>query len=96
MAVLSYMALAAEPPRGCRPVLGDNGAESRTDIEDESIGCEVKSAESQMVARPADLLGVPGLPEDDARRQGALVDKYRAGTPNPVLQGLSSRSASGG
>ena len=39
--------------------MGDEGAESTFDVVEASLGCEIKSAQSKMVARPADLLGVP-------------------------------------
>lgn len=97
MSVLSYMALAAEPPSHCHHIAGWYGAETLNETADENFGCEIKSAESQMVARPADLLGTPGVPEDDAKRQGTLVEKYRSGTPNPELKGLNaSKTGSGG
>ncbi len=91
MGVISYMALAAEPPRHCHHIAGFEGTQTLAEnMTDQNMACEMKMQEAQMIARPADLLGVDGLPEDDAKRQGTLVDKYRAGVPNPALSGLSS------
>jgi type IV pilus biogenesis protein CpaD/CtpE len=91
MAVISYMALAAEPPRNCHHMSSYYGGVAMKDVGDSAdIGCEIKSAQAQMMARPADLLGMPGVPQDDARRQGTLVERYKAGVPNPSLGGLSA------
>lgn len=91
MAVVSYMALAAEPPRNCHHMSSYYGGSAMKDVGDSAdIGCEIKSAQAQMIARPADLLGVPGIPQDDARRQGTLVEKYKAGVQNSELGGLSA------
>jgi type IV pilus biogenesis protein CpaD/CtpE len=91
MAVISYMALAAEPPRNCHHISAYYGAVPMKDIDGmHDIGCEIKSAQAQMVARPADLLGTPGVPQDDARRQGTVVERYKAGVPNTELGGLSA------
>lgn len=90
MGVLSYEALAAEPPRNCHHMPGYNGGDQADDSEARNYGCEMQMAISSMVARPADLLGQDGLPMDDAKRQGVLVDKYRAGVVNPALQGLKA------
>jgi type IV pilus biogenesis protein CpaD/CtpE len=94
--VISYMALAAEPPRHCRHIAGFYGTETLAEnIKEENIGCEMKMDEARMIARPADLLGVSGVPDDDAKRQGTVVDKYRSGVPNPALTGLSTKSSGG-
>jgi type IV pilus biogenesis protein CpaD/CtpE len=91
MAVISYMALAAEPPRNCHHISAYYGAAAMKDTEGgQDIGCEIKSAQAQMIARPADLLGTAGVPQDDSRRQGTVVERYKAGTPNPALTGLSA------
>ncbi|TAL27763.1 MAG: hypothetical protein EPN97_16450 [Alphaproteobacteria bacterium] len=91
MAVVSYMALAAEPPRNCQHNSAFYGAVAMKDVEGkQDIGCEIKSAQAQMIARPADLMGMPGLPQDDARRQGAVVEKYKAGVQNTELGGLTA------
>ena len=90
MGVLSYEALAAEPPRNCHHMPGFNGGDRVDDAEGRNYGCEMQTAISQMMARPADLLGQDGLPEDDAKRQGGLVEKYRSGVVNPALVGLKA------
>lgn len=91
MAVISYMALAAEPPRNCHHIPGYYGADAMKDVAGKrDIGCEIKSAQAHMIARPADLLGMPGVPQDDSRRQGAVVEKYKAGVRNTELGGLTA------
>ena len=90
MGVISYEALAAEAPRNCHHMPGYYGADKLADGEQHNFGCEMLTAESQMLARPGDLMGTSGLPEDDGKRQGGLVEKYRTGVVNPALQGLKA------
>jgi type IV pilus biogenesis protein CpaD/CtpE len=88
-AVVSYMALAAEPPRNCAPMpeyLGATTNEAgRTDF-----GCETRTVQSKMISRPSDLAGTAGTPDDDGKRHGNITDRYRNGAPNPTLTGLST------
>jgi type IV pilus biogenesis protein CpaD/CtpE len=65
-------------------------AGSVQDVDRYEMGCETKNAMAQMIARPDDLMGNAGLPNDDSRRQGTMVEKYKAGTPNPELKGYNA------
>ncbi|MBI1216356.1 MAG: hypothetical protein GC185_11150 [Alphaproteobacteria bacterium] len=93
--VLSYMAETAEGPKDCTPLVGYNGGDTRTAMEKYGIGCEMKTAISRMVVQPSDLMGKGGTPQDESRREGAVVEKYKAGTQNTPLQGTLSASTVG-
>lgn len=96
MAILSWRSLLAAPPQGCTRIPGHQGSETINEIETYSIGCETQSAVSRMVANPQDLMGRAGLPDGDAKREGTMVDKHRAGTPNGKLNGLSASTVGAG
>lgn len=89
-AVLSYTALQALPPEDCRSMTGYHGADTLEDVSTYSFGCETKSALSQMIVRPADLVGSSGLPDSESRRQGALVERFMSGQPNERMEGLGA------
>lgn len=93
--VLSYMALAAVAPDDCTPMTGYNGADTLADDGKYKIGCEMKTAVSRMIVQPSDLLGTAGTPQNESRREGAVVEKFKAGKPNPPLQNTYNASAVG-
>lgn len=94
-AVVTYPVLAAVPPAGCRSMTGANGGQSMADDEGYMLGCESQTALSRMIADPKDLLGREGLAPGDARRQGGVVEAYKAGTPNKLFYNTSSASEIG-
>ena len=95
-AVISYPAVVAMAPQGCRRIPGYQGADNIDEMEKYRIGCDTQTALSRMVAHPGDLEGNAGVPEGDSRRQGSVVEKYKAGTQNTPLQGLSASSIGSG
>lgn len=86
-AVISYPALQALAPEGCRRLTGMQGADSLEDVHEYRMGCETKSAMSKMIVNPEDLLGRDSTEKADARRAGAVVEGYLSGTPNEPLDG---------
>lgn len=94
-AVVSFPVLAAVPPPGCRDITGTRGGESMADDEGYMIGCANQTALSRMIADPKDLLGRDELAKGDARRQGGVVESYKAGTPNELFYNTSSASEIG-
>jgi type IV pilus biogenesis protein CpaD/CtpE len=89
-AVVSYMALKALPPRNCLPSSSMFGADTFENTRDYEMGCSMYMSEAHMIGRPADLMGVGGNPEDEAKRVGTIVDHYRSGVTNPPLSGLNA------
>lgn len=94
-AVISYPALQAMPPEGCRRLTGYQGADSIEDVHNYRIGCEVKTAVSKMIVDPEDLMGRDSGAASEARRQGAVVEGYMSGTPNEPLDGGRSSDIGG-
>jgi pilus biogenesis lipoprotein CpaD len=95
-AVVAWPAKVASAPKECGRLPGYQGAEPLSYTEKYAFGCETESALAHQIANPSDLMGRGGVPGDDAKRQGTLVDKYRSGTPNPKLNGVSASGTSGG
>lgn len=93
-AVLSYTGTVALPPRSCMRMTGSDGAETMVAGEKYSVGCSMKTAMSQMIANPDDLMGVAGTPDEVARRQGPMMENYMSGKTNAPLNGLNA-SATG-
>lgn len=89
-AVLSYTATIALPPAQCMKMPGYKGAGTLPDADKYSWGCGTKTAMSQQIANPEDLLGTQGTPDDPARRQGAMMENYMSGRSNPALNGLNA------
>jgi type IV pilus biogenesis protein CpaD/CtpE len=48
-----------------------------------------------MVVRPDDLMGRAGAPDGDSRRQGALIEQYRSGTPNEKFESGNASEVGG-
>lgn len=88
--VVSYAATQAAAPADCMRLTGSGGASTLSEVQRYRMGCELDTAMSAMIAHPEDLMGVAGTPDDYARRQGAIVEHYRAGTSNPPLNGLNA------
>lgn len=86
-AVISYPALQAHAPEGCRRLTGVYGADSLEDVHAYRMGCETKSAISKMIVHPEDLLGRGNTEKADSRRAGTVVEGYLSGTPNEPLDG---------
>ncbi len=96
-AVISYPALSALPPEGCRRLTGYNGADSLEDVHGYRIGCETNTAFSKMIVDPQDLMGrASGSGQSEARRQGGLVEGHMSGTPNERIQGGTASAIGGG
>jgi type IV pilus biogenesis protein CpaD/CtpE len=95
-AVASYRRLTAEQPEGCPDILGTRGAEKLQVGEKYPMGCGHKTMLSKMVSRPADLKGVAGTGDSDSRRQGAVVEKHKAGEQNEKLQGINASTVGSG
>lgn len=89
-AVLSYTATIALPPPQCMNMMGHRGAGAIPEGEKYSFGCGLKTAFSQQIADPEDLLGTPGSPDDIARRQGPMMENYMSGKTNAPLNGLNA------
>lgn len=94
-AVLSYAALTALPPEGCRPLTGYRGGDSLEGMQNYRFGCETRTAISRMIVNPDDLKGREGLPSDDARRQGNVAERYMSGEPLPPLETTTASSIGG-
>lgn len=89
--IVTYKALTAEKPEGCRKIPGYQGAESLDDgIKQYQFGCEIQTNISKMISDPSDLLGKAGTPDGDSRRNGTIIEPYRAGTPNQKIQGMQA------
>jgi type IV pilus biogenesis protein CpaD/CtpE len=89
-AIISYHALTASAPKNCDRLTGYQGGDTLDNMRTYPIGCETKSILSQMIADPSDLMGKAGTAKDDARRAGAVVEPYKAGTPNQPLKGMQA------
>lgn len=89
-AVVSYQATVAEPPENCGQVMGYQGADVLRNMDAYELGCGTQSALSKMIVQPEDLLGTSGTPDGDSRRHGALVERYKSGTPNEKLEGMNA------
>lgn len=95
-AVLSYPAMTAQAPDNCMPITGYDGADTRSVAENYAFGCETKTAISKMISRPEDLMGRAGSTNEDSRRAGTAVEKYKAGTPNTKMQGINASTVGSG
>ena len=87
---VSYTSTQAYPPSDCMHMTGADGASTINEVRHYQMGCEMDMAMSQMIVHPDDLMGVAGTPDDYSRRQGAVVEHYRAGTTNAPLNGLNA------
>lgn len=88
--LVSYNALQAQAPSGCREMDGvkDNDITLDTDYK---LGCGIKAQIAQQVARTKDLLGFDKTDTDaDGRRAGNVVEVYRMGEGNEPLAGESA------
>lgn len=99
-AVVAYRALAAHPPEGCGRIPGHQGSDNLQTMEQYTVGCETQAAFARQIARPADLMGNAGTPDEDSKRLGTMADPYRSGVRNPKMEGMNaseiSDSQSGG
>lgn len=99
-AVVSYMAVTALPAKNCTRMPGYQGSDTLDNGADYGFGCETQMAVSKMIVDPEDLMGRDGTPDDESRRHGQVVEKYKSGTQNGPLQGQINASdvstASGG
>lgn len=99
-AVVSYMAVTAQPGSNCTRMPGYNGSDTLDTGSEYAFGCEMQMALSKMIVDPEDLLGRDGTPSGESRRHGTVVEKYKSGTQNGPLQGQINASdvstASGG
>lgn len=86
--MVGYTTMTAEAPEGCDKMMPGYET-SHVDIDyDYDLGCSLDTMIARQVARPADLAGrVPDPQDNDGRRAGAVVEPYRAGTPNDALSG---------
>lgn len=86
--MLSYNAVTALAPSGCRDMPGMNGADSLGPDAEYRLGCGVDSLIAKQVARPGDLLG-RGVsdPNTDGRGAANVIEAYRTGVRNEKLDG---------
>ena len=88
--VVSYMSTQARPPADCAHMTGYDGGGTIQQVEKYRLGCEMKTAMSQMIAHPDDLMGNAGTPDDNSRRQGAVTEHWSSGKTNEPLSGLNA------
>ena len=88
--VVSYMAAQARAPSDCAPMTGHDGGGTISEVEKYRMGCEIKTAMSQMIAHPEDLMGNAGTPDDTSRREGAVTEHWSSGKTNEPLSGLNA------
>lgn len=97
---IKYNAWKTATPIGCEGMYmpGYYGAEMPDYPLKYKMGCSSETMIGKMVARPKDLLGKEGLPSGDSRREGSIVENYKAGVPNERMEGISvgDTSSSGG
>jgi len=86
--LLRYGTYTAHAPSGCgnMELIHDRGVESYRDYR---LGCTTETYLARQLSRPSDLLGRDGIDDPDGRRLSNILDRYKTGEPNPVLQGLS-------
>jgi len=89
-AVLAYTSTVAQPPRNCTRIPGATGPTDLRAMEDYSIGCETRTMLAKMIARPEDLMGVAGTPDELSRRAGPVSEGYMSGRTNAPLTGLNA------
>lgn len=89
-AVIAYTGLVAAKPADCGRLPGYQGTETMDAYRDYKFGCETQTALSKMADDPADLLGTSRPAQADSRRNGAIIERYQAGTPNEPLQGMQA------
>jgi pilus biogenesis lipoprotein CpaD len=94
--VVTYRALTALQAKDCTRLPGYQGAETVPEMDHYKIGCEMQAAMSKMVADPSDLLGKAGTQDGDSRRNGTIIEKHNAGTPNERMQGFQASQVGGG
>jgi type IV pilus biogenesis protein CpaD/CtpE len=87
---VSYQALVAQQADECGRIPGYQGTESMDNFDSYQYGCETQATLSQMINDPADLLGRQNPPDANSRRNGANIEPYMLGTPNPPLKGMSA------
>lgn len=95
-AVISYRRTVAEAPANCTDIPGLNGSVKLAVASKYPMGCATKTMMGKMVSRPQDLKGVAGTGDDEARRQGAVVEKYKAGVKNEKLEGINASTVGSG
>lgn len=91
-AVVSYTAVTAQAAADCTRMTGYKGADTLDQASAYNFGCETQMAVSKMIVNPEDLMGRAGTPDDESRRTGVIVEKYKSGTPNGPLQGQINAS----
>lgn len=89
--LVSYNSLKAVAPEGCSRIPGHVGGGTIENMKTYSMGCETSSMVAKMVSQPASLLNAQSAAEDgEARRHGSVVESYKEGVRNPVLEGMSA------
>lgn len=89
--VVGYSSVRAQAPEDCGMMPGADAARVELDP-DYKLGCSVKTLVARQVARPADLAGrAPDMSGGDGRRSGAVVERYRTGTPYEQLRTYSTQ-----
>lgn len=89
-AVLAYTSTEAQAPRDCTRLTGVTGPEDLKAIEKYQIGCETRTMLAKMIARPEDLMGTDGSPDEMSRRGGPVTEGYMSGRTNAPLTGLNA------
>lgn len=88
--LLAYSSYTAKGPKDCTEMAGLNyrTVEASPDYK---LGCSIDKAMAEQIARPKDLAGRSHVdPDTDGRRNANIVERYRTGTPNEPLEGVTA------
>lgn len=75
--LVSYDAVRAAAPAGCRTMPGFDDGLTNAQIGDYRFGCSVDTMLARQIYRPADLQGYAGADDGDGRRAANSVEYYR-------------------
>ncbi len=75
--MVSYDAVMAQAPAGCRNMPGFNDGLTTGQIGDYKFGCSVDTMLAKQIYRPADLAGSEGHDAGDGRKATNTVEYYR-------------------
>lgn len=88
--MIDFRTVTAEAPRDCPSMGGLDGRATEADF-DYRYGCTIEAQLARQIARPQDLAGRDGLDAGSGRRQANIVEGYKTGEPNAVLEGESTQ-----
>lgn len=75
--LVSYDAVRAHAPAGCRNMPGFDDGLTSAQIADYRFGCSVDTMLAKQIYRPSDLQGYAGADDGDGRRAANSVEHYR-------------------